>query len=56
LRGGEAENFFASVRKNESRVVSEKEYKCDISIFYKVKEKNKRNFKTLNGGAEARES
>ena len=40
LRDKEAELFFAKVRKNESRKVSDMEYKRAISIFEKVMEKN----------------
>jgi hypothetical protein len=41
LKGREAERFFAEVKKNESRKVSHKEYKRAISIFEKVREKNR---------------
>ena len=44
LRGKEAEHFFAKVRKNESRKVSDTEYKRAVSIFEKVRAKNKGNF------------
>lgn len=44
LRGKEAEHFFAEVKKNESKKISHKDYKRAISIFEKVKEKNKGNF------------
>jgi hypothetical protein len=44
LRGKEADHFFAKVQKNEAKKVSEKEYKRAVSIFEKVKEKNKGNF------------
>jgi hypothetical protein len=44
LRGKEADNFFTKVQKNEARKVSEKEYKRAVSIFEKVKERNKGNF------------
>ncbi|MCL4456407.1 MAG: hypothetical protein M1147_06085 [Nitrospirae bacterium] len=44
LRGKEAEHFFVKVHKNESKKVSDKEYKRAISIFEKVKSKNKGNF------------
>jgi len=43
LKGKEAERFFAEVKKNGSRKISHKEYKRAVSIFEKVKEKNRGN-------------
>jgi hypothetical protein len=44
LRGKEAEHFFDKVHKNESKKVSAKEYKRAVTIFEKVREKNKGHF------------
>jgi hypothetical protein len=44
LRGKEAEYFFTKVQKNETKKVSEKEYRRAVSIFEKVRGKNKGNF------------
>lgn len=44
LRGKEAESFFAKAQKSMTKKVSDKEYKRAVSIFEKVKEKNKGNF------------
>jgi len=44
LFGKDADRFESEIKKNESRKVSEKEYKRAISIFSKVREKNKASF------------
>jgi hypothetical protein len=44
LRGKEAKHFFAKIRRNETKKISEKDYKRAVSIFERVKEKNKVDF------------
>lgn len=44
LRGKDAKRFFEEIRKNEGKKVSHKEYKRAISIYEKVKQKNKNLF------------
>ena len=44
LKGKEAERFFAKIQKNETKKVSVKAYGRAVSIFEKVKERNRASF------------
>ena len=44
LSGKEAEQFFDKVHKNESKKVPVKEYRRAVTIFEKVREKNRGHF------------
>lgn len=44
LKGKESEHFFAKIQKNETKKVSGKAYIRAVSIFEKVKERNKASF------------
>ncbi len=44
LFGKDADRFLKDIKKNEGEKISDKDYRRALSIFEKVKEKNKKHF------------